>query len=350
MKTTKTIKSLYFVWIMLLIAFVGKAQGQLNNESDLNNFIQAAPGDASKLISAYVNPVIKGVSYGMTSGWYHTAKTHKTFGVDLGVTVSAVNLPSSEETFNPNDLGLSANTVVNSQIAPTIIGPKIPSDYTLKYNAAAPGVPISGPEGLDFKKNLGGNWIPVPMYQVGVGIIKSTDLKVRFMPDTKSGDSHVKMLGFGLMHDVKQHFQGIKLLPFDLSVLVAYNSLSGSTTLINLDQSNDGKPYSTNGSVAYKLNSWIVQAIISKKVAILTFYLGAGYAAVSSKVDVKGTFVLDPYAASLSVPNPVSINYSNNGAKLTAGIRFKFGPIYLNTDYSVQKYNALTVGIGGSIL
>ena len=299
----------------------------------------------------------------MTSGWYHTAKTHKKLGIDLGVTVSAVILPSSEQSFDPNKIGLNtANISPNQTASPTIIGPKTiggTNSYPAHYTAGPLTVnqTFNGPDGLDFKKNIGGNWIPVPMIQLGIGLIKNTDLKIRYVPSTnkqsQSGGNDIQMLGFGLLHDIKQYMPGVKLLPFDLSVLVAYNSVKGSSSLRNTDTSNDGRPYSNDGKVTYTLNSWVAQALISKKVAVLTFYAGIGYGSVSSKVDITGTFVLDPYSPLPNNPgtftNPFATTYNNKSAKLTLGMRLKLGPIYFNGDYTVQKYNALTIGLGASV-
>lgn len=348
------------ITIALLTCTLAFSFHHANSQSDMSAFLMAEKSDASKLIGAYVSPVIKGVSYGMTSGWYHTGKTHNKLGIDFGVTISAVMMPSSEQTFDPTKLGLSGATTPNQNLSPTIIGPKTaaPSNsYDVSYTNGPVSVnqTINGPDGLDFKKNLGGNWIPVPMIQLGIGLIKNTDLKVRFIPnqnkDSKSGGNGVGMLGFGLLHDVKQYFPGVKSLPFDLSVLLAYTSVNGSSSLVNTDQSNDGRPYSDNGKVSYKLNSWVFQAIISKKVSVLTFYMGVGYGTVNSKVSITGSFALDPYATNGAYPlvDPFSTTYSNKSMKLTTGMRLKLGPIYFNGDYTVQKYSALTVGFGASI-
>ncbi len=193
------------------------------------------------------------------------------------------------------------------------------------------------------------------MFQVGIGLIKSTDLKIRFLPEQKFGDSKASMFGVGLMHDIKQYFKGVKVLPFDLSALVAYNSISGSTGLTNTNTSQtDGLPSSSDGKSTYSFNSWLFQALISKKLSVVTFYGGVGYGIVSTKANITGTFTLDnplfPNPALNPVPvkltNPFSTKFDNNGMKLTAGIRLKFGPIYFSGDYTVQKFNVFTAGFG----
>jgi hypothetical protein len=359
---------------LLLLSLVNSlAQG---TEADISAFLNAEAADANKMINAYVGPGIRGLSYGMASGWFTTAKTHKLGGFDVNVTMSAVFLPTSDETFDPTKIGLSANTVASSNIAPTVIGPKSdPSYATYKFVNNGVTIPaagyagISGPEGLDLKKAIGTNAVPVPMVQAGIGLLWNTDLKIRLLPQQKSSDgkNNIQMLGFGLMHDIKQHIPGMKLMPFDLSVIVAYNSISGNTALINtrtdpnspyFGQPNvdDGVPYSSDGKSTYTFNSWLFQALISKKLSVVTFYGGIGYGSVTTKAKITGSFVLDnpafrgiPNPAPITIKDPFSTNYTNNGMKLTLGMRLKFGPIYLNGDYTIQSYNVLTVGFGVSV-
>jgi hypothetical protein len=350
----KNYLQLFLATLLMLSSLLLRGQ---NHESDFSKFLQAETEDASKLIAAYTSPTIKAVSYGMTSGWFNTGKAHEKFGFDIGVTMSAVFLPTSDDYFSPGTLGmkntiLTATTAANGQ-APTLLGPKEQTTYTSTYKEPTTGiqqsVSFNGPEGLDFRKSVGFSAVPVPMVQVGIGLpIKGTDLKVRFMPSTTVGASKVNMLGFGILHDIKQHIPGLKLAPIDLSILVAYNAMKGTTSLVNADAS-DGRPVSKDGQVSYKLNSWVAQAIISKKFSVLTLYGGLGYGSVSTNVDVTGTYQIIATPSTFSIKDPVAINFSNTGVKATLGARFKFGPIYLVGDYTFQKYNALTLGFGVSI-
>ncbi len=327
-----------------------------SNEADFAKFLQAQKDDASKLIEAYTTPAIKAVSYGMTNGWYHTGKAHGKLGVDLGVTMSAVFTPTSDDYFTPSTLGLK-NTVLTSSsvgpgLAPAIFGPKGTTTYTSTYTPSGGVFPpqsasFNGPEGLDLRKSIGFSAVPVPMVQLGIGLIKNTDLKIRFVPESKVGASSVNMLGFGLLHDIKQHIPGIKMTPIDISILVAYNSLNGTTSLINTNPA-DARPDSKDGKVSYKLSSWVVQGIVSKKFSVLTLYGGVGYGSVTTKVNVTGTYTIVATPSTFDIKDPVAINFSNTGMKFTAGLRLKFGPLYLNGDYTLQKYNALTLGLGFS--
>jgi hypothetical protein len=355
MKTNRVVlPSLILIGPLLFITISGQTQ----NAADLSSFLGASKQDASSLISAYVSPAIKAVSYGMTGGWYHTAKTHKKLGIDLGVTMNVVFVPNSDNYFQPYSV-LGPNTTTqfvnnsypSSQNAPTIFGPKESTSYTATYKPSGypqQTVSIPGPQGLDLKGSIGFSAVPVPMAQIGIGLIKNTDLKIRFLPQISSGGTTLSMLGFGLLHDIKQYFPGIKLLPFDLSVLAGYNTFKGNTSLVSNGVSY--RPDSPDGKVTYNLNSWVAQILISKKVSVLTFYAGVGYGAVSTKVNVTGTYTIVAVpAGSFQVTNPVSFSLNNTGAKLTGGMRLKFGPLYFNGDYTLQKYNSVSVGLGLSI-
>jgi hypothetical protein len=352
----KNIRPIYLITLIVLNLTWGSFTVKAQSQSDLSAFLQAQKNDASKLIAAYTTPAIKAVSYGMTNGWYHTGKAHNKLGVDLGISFSAVMIPTSDNHFNTNAIGLSSTKLVSPStgLAPTIFGPKETTTYSSTYQPSGSPTPVvvnfNGPEGLDLKKSIGTSAVPVPMIQLGIGLIMNTDLKIRYVPEQTIGATKLHMLGFGLLHDIKQHIPGVKLAPFDLSVLAAYNSVNGSTSLVNSNPTSS-RPVSPDGKATYKLNSWVAQVIVSKKFSVVTLYAGVGYGSVSTKFNETGTYTINTTAppGSFTTQIPVAINFDNKGVKATVGMRLKFGPIYLNGDYTLQKYNALTVGLGVSV-
>lgn len=327
------------------------------NQEDIAVFLKAGSGDASKLVEAYLQPTVKSLSYGMTGGWYNTAATHKTLGIDFGVTVNVATIPTSENYFNPANLNLEVTEFLGNQDnpgkgSPTFFGPKDETLYQAVYDPEDGGgtrtINFNGPEGLAVKDEIGFSAVPVPVAQLGIGIIKNTDLKLRFIPKVDAGQSSLSMFGVGVQHDIKQHIRGIKLLPFDLSVLVAYNSLKGETDLSNDDLS-DSRPDSEDGMGEYKFNSLVYQLLISKRLAVVTFFGGVGYTHINTKVNINGTFDIDTNTTPFSITDPVSMTIKNKSMCFTAGMRLKLGPIYFVGDYTVQKYKMLNVGIGFSI-
>ena len=334
------------VFAALGMSFFAQAQ----DENDIANFLNAGKNDASKLIGAYLNPAIEGLSYGFNGGWYNTAKTHKTLGFDLGVTIHGVFVPSSKNYFSPNDMDLETVTSFTStsqnRLAPTMMGPSDQTTYFFDANDDnQPDGQFTGPRGLDFKKNLKVSGVVAPTAQLGIGIYKNTDLKIRWMPEVEYSTTKVKLFGIGVMHDIKQHIPGIKILPFDLSVLVAFTNIKGATTLENTfdKPTNDTRPQ----QLEYDMKGWLFQALISKKLAIVTFYGGIGFNTIKTLTDVTGSYVLP--ATSVVLKDPVSLTFQNKSPRISAGMRLNLGPVYLSGEYTLQEYSMVSVGLGVSI-
>src|SRR5258706_8066678 len=132
----KNNRPIYLISLIGLYLTLVSSSLKAQSQSDLSAFLQAQQQDAGKLIAAYTTPAIKAVSYGMTNGWYHTGKAHGKLGVDLGVSISGVMVPGSDNRFNTNAIGLSPFTQLTSPstgLAPTIFGPKETTTYTSAY-------------------------------------------------------------------------------------------------------------------------------------------------------------------------------------------------------------------------
>lgn len=340
------------IFIVLFISVPCLSYAQ--TEAELINFLDAGKRDASKLMGAYLSPMVEGLSYSFNGGWYHTAKAHNSLGFDLGISVNAVFVPQTKNYFTPSTLGLENTQLVSpiSGKAPTVMGPADPTTYLTSVDLNGDGtidqtVTIDGPEGVDFKENFKVSGVVAPTAQLGIGIYKNTDLKIRWMPEVKASDSRVRLFGLGVLHDIKQHIPGIKTLPFDLSVLVAFTNINGST-LTSIPEfpkpSSDPRPQIMD----YNMKAWLFQALISKKFSVVTFYGGIGYNTIKTTADLTGSYILVANPE-ISLKDPLSLGYNNKSFKVTAGVRLKLGPIYLNGDYSLQEYNTLSVGLGVAV-
>lgn len=327
----------------LASALIASQAAWAQTGEELVTFLTAGKDDAAKLTNAYFTPAVEGISYGLNGGWYTTAKAHKTLGFDFSLSLNAVGIPSSKNFFSPNDLGLQTVTLVNSTDgkAPTMVGPDQKNTYALKAN---PSTTFDGPGGLDFKGNIGVSGVVMPTATLGIGIYKNTDLKIRWMPEIKPGESRIKLIGFGVMHDVKQHIPGIKYLPFDLSMVVGYTRVSGATNVSGkFDSGTDSRPQEVN----YVFNAWLVQALISKKISVVTFYGGIGYNTVKATTDITGTYVIPEIGQTLV--DPIAMSFKNNSLRLNGGIRLKFGPIFFNGEYIIQEYSTYSLGFGFAV-
>jgi hypothetical protein len=335
--------------LAISFALVGLFAQQARAQDDLQTMLKSNLQDGTKLINGYVDPFMKTLATGLDNGWYNTAKPHKVAGLDLTLTVNAVMAPKSANFYNVNDLKLTNVQLAASQPAgisngnvPTIFGPDIGAVYQYKSD---PSVTYTGPGGLDLKKSIGMNALPVPMVQLGFGLPKGFDLKVRFFPSTKIGDNGTAQLfGLGVMHDVKQYIPGIKLLPFDLSAFVGY-------THLKLDYGFDTTHPDQHGS--FEVNSTTIQGVISKKISVLTVYGGAGYNIAKSSLSMLGKYDIDGDGVygdkSKGEVDPLQSKFAASGPRVTAGFRLKLAIFTLHADYTLQKYSTLTAGFGISI-
>ncbi|GAB3648236.1 hypothetical protein GCM10028791_11630 [Echinicola sediminis] len=329
-------KVLYFCLASLIFSGT-KVFGQ--GDFDVEKILQAGVNDLNTYMGHYVEPAAKGFMYSSGAGWAHTAKPHSTLGFDLKFSVSAAAVPSSYEsfTFNPNEyekLRVEGSNGTPSQL-PTLYGDPDAVGTLGIYENNTKLAEVDIPPGLDIPENL--KYVPAPTVQAAIGLPAGFEIVGRVIPKITVEDAEVSQWGLGIKHDIKQYIPGVKLLPFDFSVLAAYNSLNAKY-FIEKDLAQYGE---------MDMEAWTFQGIVSKKISVVTFYGAAGYNSGKSSYNMLGTYQVE--GTSESVTDPVKLNYMAEGAMATLGTRFKFGPIFLNGDYTFQEFNTINVGLGVSI-
>jgi hypothetical protein len=257
-------------------------------------------------------------------------------------------VPTSDKVYNVNglkqiELAPGQTNFPNGNV-PTMFGSEDKPKYQPK-GSTDPNEQFEGPGGVDLKKNIGMNALPVPMVQLGFGLPKGIDVKLRFFPKSKLGDDgSVQMYGIGVMHDIKQYIPGIKLLMFDLSAFVGY-------THLRLDYDMSGNVSGVNQKAVYEVNGTTIQGVISKKISVMTFYGGLGYNIAKSNLALKGGYDLndDGDTTDPSETDPLDSKFAASGPRATAGFRLKLAVFTLHVDYTLQKYNTLSAGFGINI-
>jgi hypothetical protein len=339
-------KKIYIVILLLsTIGFSSNAQ-----ELNFDDLLKGGTADANQLLGGYLEPAFAGFGYALNAGWYNTGRPHKLLGFDLTFGLNAAMIPSSAQyyTFKPSaTLGIDqplnpSSPLYGTNKLPTLFGPNLNADDipVLVFNQGQETeVKISGPTGLGIDEVLPFVAVPAPFAQLGIGLIKGTELKIRYAPPVDVDGNTLKTLGIGVMHDVKQWIPGVKNLPFDLSGFVAFNSLE-TEAVVNAD---------LNQTAVFNVKGTTMQAIISKKLAILTVYGGLGF--TTSKTEFK---LLGDYANSLpdgtaNTMDPINISSNNGGMRANVGARLKLLILTFHAEYALQQYNTLTAGIGISI-
>ncbi|OGS72884.1 MAG: hypothetical protein A3F91_15455 [Flavobacteria bacterium RIFCSPLOWO2_12_FULL_35_11] len=341
-------KKIALLILMMVCAVSMKAQ----TDDGLESIIYANIQDANKLTKAYMNPAMKGLIYGMNSGWYHTAQAHKTFGFDFSFGLNASMVPSKDELFRFADLGLSSSTTSTSLTGATVAGSNT-LEAPVTVSAVIEGQNVSKtflmPAGV--KEDLPLNAVPTPSVQFTLGLPKQFDVMVRLVPEVGSDDVKGNLFGIGLKKEITSLFGPIEKLPLHISLLGAYTNMD-----VNYNIQNDSSIPGANQVATFNLSSYTVQAIASINFPIINFYGGIGYGAGTSDLKMLGTYVLE-YNTGFPAPNdtvektvtdPINLDFEVSGVRATLGTRLSLGFFKIFADYTFQEYNTLSAGIAFS--
>lgn len=317
----------------VLVAASFPAKAQLDQ---INTLLQGSKDDANYLMNGYMAPVLQGIGNGLNQGWYNTARPHKFLGFDATVTVSVITIPTAEQTFQVDNSRLQSLQVISPADGkvPTIVGPEDAPTY--QFKAPLTGT-LQGPGGIPGMDKLPVRGIPVPIANIGIGLFKGTEVKLRYIPSfTSDQGASINLMGGAIQHDIKQHIPVVKNLPFDLSVLVGYTKFDASYMI----------DASLNQEATVNATALTAQAIVSKKLAILTLYAAAGFNKADVKMAAKGDYEMTSDGVSTFITDPVNLSAASSGARLTGGVRLRLLIFNLHADYTLQKYPTISAGIG----
>ena len=333
----KNYLALFFLAIILCFSIAN----QMNAQDDIDALLEGGIADANVLLGAYLEPVALGFGFGLGGGWYSSAKTHRPGGIDLSFTTQFAYAPDELRFYDPQALQLENISFANPNIVyPTALGDAEPTPELLVNDTN--GIPISftGPGGLDVSSDVPAifsNSVPVPVIQLGVGLIKRTDLKVRYAQDFGIvEDFDLQLWGVGIQHEVGQWIPFIKRVPIDVSVLFAYTDVQ--TDILDIADEND-----PDDRAEFDSNAFTFQLLVSKKLSVLTLYAGFGFNAISSDVNILGEYEITSQAAPLV--DPIQLSFNQTSGRATFGARLKFGPFAVFTDYTFQRFDTWTIGI-----
>ncbi|HEY5825784.1 MAG TPA: DUF6588 family protein, partial [Cyclobacteriaceae bacterium] len=345
--------------ILLYVALTFVAT-QMYGQKNIVRFFPAAAvstgGDKNvqELVKGYITPITEDFGSLINNGWYNTAATHKRFGFDLTVTLNSLSAKSDEQRFiTPTLSGVQFDgTTGKNDKAPTAYGPE--KEFPNFHYTSGPnnGKAFQGPDG-GINKDVPIGSIVVPTIQAGIGLFANTDLRIRYTPKVTVGDNDMENWGVGVHHDIKQHIPGMKELPFSLAVFVAY-SQSKATADLSGEYSASGTTQEGIGETS----AFTAQVMISKKLAIVTFYGAVGYNGSKTEYSIKGSYLVDHaffggatvLLTPVTLSNPFTLTSKLNGVRATGGLRINLGPVIMNGDYSfVNAKGMFSAGFGFTV-
>ena len=345
----------------------------LKAQNEITNIFKSGLTDLNTVANGYLKPAGNSLAAGLGSNWYNTAAVHKTWGFDLTIGGSVVMAPQSERTFDLTGLTNLKPTVTGTTSAPTFAGKGSGVGLTLfQPDKLSDGTanPLKGQQIVSFTTPKGiSKYIPAPTVQFTIGLPFINDLSIRWMPTVKASDAEVSFWGIGVKHNFKQWIPGIKLLPFDASVLVGYTHLNANyyfptSAEITPDKLVSGglgyvadpnlNNYSTQ-SMRINTNSFTTGIVVSKTLLFFTPYVGVGIVKTKFDVVMAGDYptlgdpVLSGGTYKMTIKNiadPVKVTGSETMPNATFGFRLKFALLSIHAQYVAQKYATASAGFG----
>ncbi|MFA5668924.1 MAG: DUF6588 family protein [Balneolaceae bacterium] len=357
----KYLKAIKPILATLLLGFVliTPAQAQFG---DIGTFLKAGADDAAILTKEYLKPYPTGFGTGLNAGFTEAAGPKKLFGFSLQIRPSVAVVPSSDKSFDISSLGLQKIRVSPGEgsISPTIAGGKDSGPMLEIFENNQKISDFRMPAGTGF------GYVPAPIVQASVGLIKGTDVTLRFFPETKLGDfGDMSLLGGAVKHDIGQYIPGGGLLPVDISVMVGFNKININANL-DLQPDNNAtrdpndpsltqnlNPDFNNQRTTTTTNTFVANILVGKSIPFISGYAGLGFQKASFELKMEGDYPVSSYNPFtpgddyVVLNNPFSLTIdSESGIHALAGFRIRLGILAFYGEATLANYLTANAGIG----
>lgn len=361
---------------VIAISFLSISQAQVNTVGEMLSGIREAPDDVNKLFKGYIAPYANAMGANLSAGWYNTAKVHKLGGFDLTFSFNMSFVPTADKTFDLNELDLGA-TIQGDGIAPTAAGENKTGPLVQYYaeNTLTPSPSTIQIAEYTTPKGTGVGFIPTPMMQLGLGLVKGTDVTGRYMPMLNLGNvGKMGLWGIGVKHSIKQWIPVLEKLPvFNLTLFGGYTKFGSDLKLkFEPDDLNQGTltvTDLTDNTVNFddqhmllNIKSFTMSILVSADLPVVCFYGGLGFASTNTELKLEGNYPTPtPYLQGTEViaavtnesvvTDPVSITIKSKSGgttkpRINAGMRIKMGVVTIHGDYTYSNYSIVSAGLG----
>jgi hypothetical protein len=356
-------RSVFTKFFATLVLGLGLTLGLQSNSyaqlGDIGSILQAGTDDAELLTESYLKPFANGFGSGINAGWVNTARPHKKLGFHIMIRPSLALVPSSDEMFDLSELALqrlepasSTNTMTPTLAGDNVAGPEV-GIYETYQGQRVEVASFNMPQGTGFP------YVPAPTVQAGVGLIKKTELMLRYTPKIqidKYGD--FQSFGAGVKHDILQWLPGGKAIPIDLSVMVAFQNMNlGSDLDLNADDPTVQQDPDYNGNydnqrVELKTTAYTVDAIVGKTLPFISVYGGLGFESSTMDVNMNGDYPIPAVNSQgqkqyQTITDPIGISMEgSNKLHALVGLRLKIAVLTIYAEYKQASYANLNGGIG----
>lgn len=336
----------FLIGVFVIAPLAGHAQ-----VTGIEAFITAGADDATALTKEYFRPLSSGLGAGINSGWQNSAGTNGLYGFDIQIRSAFARIPSGDKSFDVADLNLQRTRAADpdNTVSPTLSG----------IDQTGPQMVVEDQDGdsltsFNLPAGTGLNFVPAPEVQVSVGLLKDTDIIVRFVPNVSLGDfGNFNQYGIGAKHDITSSLPGGDTFPIKLSLLAGYNRVNINKDL-NVQPQDDPfwEPENEEQKLSVGFNTFNVRLLAGKTLPFLTVYGGLGYEYSEMKVDVTGDYPVPSRGTfggttNETVTDPILYSQNGkNGISGMAGLKIKLGQLDVFADYTLARYPVVNAGIG----
>lgn len=354
---------------MVALSHAPRSNAQLGNAGEI---LRGGAADANLLMENYLKPFGSGFGAGLNSGWFNSAKPYGKFGFDLRIGVAAALVPESDLFFEASGLTFSTLEYLGGpSSSQTIAGESVSgSTFGQTFTYTDPFTGVTATETLfqfEMPQGIGFPYVPAPVGQLTVGLIKDTDISVRFVPVVDIADvGGINMWGVGLKHGINQWLPGGAGIPVDLAIQFGYTSLTAEASF-NVDPVIDNDTENTfAGSVwdgqgiELHTTGLTYNLLFGKNLPFISFYGGIGMESSVMTIKTPGSYPItipnpdfDPSDAN-SKPKKISkvdepINLELPGANsfhAIGGVRLRIAVITISASYTLAQYPVASAGVG----
>lgn len=362
----KLLSALAFIGIMT----AGTAKAQLG---DAGAILRSGTADANTLLESYISPYAKGFGANLNTGWFNTSKTHKKLGFDISLNIATATIPSADQLFNVNDLSFTQLELISGNpVTPTVAGegatntemgaywddPRTPGSNDVLFSFEVPG-------GTGFPYTFS------PMVQASIGLIKDTDVTLRYIPevDVPGVDASLGLFGFGIKHGLNQWLPGGKFLPVDVSVQFGYTSFNANSgfevkPFVHSDTYNSYPSTTWDGQgIEMETTASTFNAIVGKTLPFISVYAGVGYENSKTTFKTPGSYPIvtpnpdyNPFSSDPAqnsekvikkIDGPIDLEFNGtNSLRGFVGARIKIAILQISASYTLANYSSFNVGFG----
>jgi hypothetical protein len=238
----------------------------------------------------------------------------------------------------------------NSSITPTIAGNDSPGPEMIVTDDSGNELTrFNMPEGTGFA------FVPAPTIQASIGLIKNTDITVRYFPQTDISDfGSFGVLGGAIKHDITQWIPAGNALPVDISIKAGFNRISVDGNLdvrpetgsVPNDPNNIGD--FSDQEVNTSTNTFVVNALVGKSLPFISGYIGAGFQKSTFDLNVNGDYPVSlPFNRYEVVNDPIGFSVDGeSNAHLLGGFRIKLGFLAIYGEATLANYFTANAGVG----